>query len=151
MRHLIVLLLLGGCSTWIGCGGQGGVDGVVPVSGDVRYQGAPVAGATVIFIPEGASRASSGMTDANGRFTLTTLRANDGVLPGKYRVTVAKIETSGEMTEEESQQYVEKHGTPPPVTSKELLPAKYKNADTSGLVAEVPAGGSSDLVFELTD
>lgn len=151
MRHLIVFLLLGGCSTWIGCGGQQGVDGVVPVSGDVRYQGSPVEGAMVIFAPEGEGRASSGMTDANGRFALTTLRANDGVLPGKYRVTVAKTETAGEMTEEESQLYFAQHGNAPQVTTKELLPAKYKNADTSGLVAEIPSAGSSDLVFELTD
>lgn len=108
-------------------------------------------GATVVFAPEGEGRAASGLTDASGRFELTTLASGDGVMPGKYQVSISKTETEGTMSEEESQAYTEEHGERPTVTTNELLPEKYKSAATSGLTAEVTESGKNEFTFELTD
>ena len=151
MRHLVGWLLIAGSSVLTGCGGQAGIEGTVRVTGTVTHQGSPVPGATVIFAPEGASRAASGLTDASGNFELTTLRPGDGVLPGKYQVAISKTETIGAMTEEESMAYAEKHGEPPTVTVKDLLPEKYKSPATSELTAEVTEGGKKHFTFDLTD
>jgi hypothetical protein len=53
--------------------------------------GAPLAGAAVSFVPQtqGVERLATGRTDADGEFTLTTLRTDDGAVPGEYKVTVA--------------------------------------------------------------
>ena len=63
-----------------------------PVRGTVERAGAPVADATVIFYPETALpdgiHNPIGITDASGRFNLTTLQQNDGAPAGEYRVTI---------------------------------------------------------------
>lgn len=151
MRRVTCLLLLTVSSAWIGCGGAPRLDGVIAATGVVTYQGQPVENATVVFSPQGAGRAASGRTDAHGRFQLTTLVPGDGLMPGKYQVTVVKTEVIGAMNEEESQAYFQKHGKPPKVTTKEPLPAKYKTAATSGLTAEVTTGGTNDFTLNLAD
>jgi hypothetical protein len=47
--------------------------------------------AAVSFVPQsqGVGRLAIGRTDAEGQFTLTTLRTDDGAVPGEYKVTVA--------------------------------------------------------------
>lgn len=150
MRHFMSWLMLAGMGLWIGCQ-QSGLEGTIGASGTVTYQGKPVEGATVVFAPEGQGRAASGLTDASGRFQLTTLTASDGILPGKYQVAISKTEVVGGMTEEESQAYTAEHGEPPAVTTKELLPEKYKSPATSGLTAEVTEGGVNDFTFDLAE
>lgn len=61
----------------------------VPVSGTVRYRGAPVADADVAFITPGNSRYAIGVTDGAGAFVLGTFVPGDGAVVGKHRVTVA--------------------------------------------------------------
>ncbi len=151
MRRVLCLLLLLASSGWIGCGGPTGLAETVVATGTVTYHGQPVGDATVVFAPEGPGRAATGRTDAKGRFQLTTLVPGDGALCGKYRVTVFKTDVAGGMSEEESLAYVQKHGRPPTVTTKEMLPVKYKTAETSGLSAEVVTGGRNDFSFDLVD
>jgi hypothetical protein len=59
--------------------------GTVPVTGVVRCNGTPVAGAKVMLH---GRYIAAGITDAEGEFTLTTFELNDGALPGKYVVTI---------------------------------------------------------------
>lgn len=114
MRRLVVSALLLTCSSvGASCGGQAGSQGTVAATGKVTYRGQPVPGATVGFTPLGKGRAASGVTDAHGRFELTTLRPGDGVLPDKYQVAVAKVDVGGGMSEDESLAYFQKHGEPP--------------------------------------
>lgn len=152
MRRLILSVLLLTCSiVWMGCRGQAGPQGTVAATGKVTYRGQPVPGATVGFTPLGQGRAASGLTDARGRFELTTQRPGDGVMPGKYQVAVAKVDAGSGMSEDESLAYFQKHGKPPTVTAKDLLPSKYKTAATSGLEAEVTQRGKNDFEFDLKD
>ena len=72
--------------------GDGG-RGLAPVSGTVRYKGAPLANAHVQFVPEEqGARSASGTTDASGHYRLTTFDSYDGARVGKHGVTVAITE-----------------------------------------------------------
>jgi len=152
MRPFIYGLLLASLGVWTGCGGEAGLEGTTAVSGVVTYKGQPVEGANLNFSPvDGQGRAASALTDAVGRFQLTTLKSGDGALPGSYQVTISKTEVQNAMTPEEAQAYFEKHQRSPQVKQKELLPAKYKRPNTSGLTAEVTEGGENNFTFDLND
>jgi hypothetical protein len=62
------------------------------VHGSVVYQGKPASGFRVTFHPQfdlGERQfAPSAMTDAEGKFTLTSYKAGDGAPAGKYAVTI---------------------------------------------------------------
>lgn len=143
--------MLAMASFLVGCGSEAELDGLVAVTGTVTHNGQPVEGATVTFNPT-EGRAASGITDAEGRFTLTTLTANDGAMPGSYNVGISKTDVQGAMTAEEAEAYLMQHNqAPPPPVTKELLPVKYKNPAKSGLTATVNESGANDFTFELAD
>jgi len=137
----------------VGCSSESGIPGTAPVSGTVKQKGAPLADATVTFAPAGQSsgRAASGKTDASGKFTLTTLKAGDGAMPGEYSVTVTKTEMIGKTyTPEEANEYYSKHQkSPPPPQIKNVLPEKYAKGDTSGLKATVKKGDKNEFNFDV--
>lgn len=143
---LIILLAF---TTMGGCGKSSLLDGVVPVSGKVTYQGQPVDGAIVTFIPLGTQRAATGRTDASGLYRLSTLEADDGAMPGDYQVTIAKTEVSGTRDSEEDAPPPVINSGLPPIYTKELVPVKYKNAQLSGLTAQVSDSGANELSFDL--
>lgn len=71
---------------------------LTPVTGIVSANGQPVAGANVIFHPEGGNAQTAyGRTDTEGRYTLSTpiagvsLEQQAGVVPGTYKITVNRI------------------------------------------------------------
>jgi hypothetical protein len=154
-------LCLAAVVVFAGCGGGGSEVGATAVSGTVTLDGQPVEGANVAFAPKGeGGRAATGITDAEGKFTLTTLEAGDGAMPGSYGVTVTKKsggsagfvdprDQGGEMTPEQMKAVMEaaEGGAQ---KSKDELPAKYASADTSGLTADVSDSGGNDFTLELT-
>ncbi len=138
-----------------GCGDDSGLGTRYPVSGTVTYKDKPVEKGQISFIPNDprTQHAANGYIE-NGRYTLTTAKAGDGALPGKYKVTItsqdvdntAVIETvvkkggggrQGDIAKAASQ-------------AKNLIPAKYKLTDTSGLEVTVEAK-SNTLDFPLKD
>lgn len=77
----------------VGCsGGHGDRGALYSVEGRVIWNQQPLAGARVVFYPQGLSdpkaAASHAQTDANGRFRLSTYEADDGAHAGGYAVTV---------------------------------------------------------------
>ncbi len=78
-----------------GCGDSGEYE-VVRVGGIVTCQGKPVANATVNFSPKASpdrpaqnpGKLALGITDAQGRFQLTTYENNDGAIIGTHTVTL---------------------------------------------------------------
>lgn len=128
-----------------GCGGSG----TAQVTGKVTLDGSPLEGATVAFAPVGEGQAASGKTDASGTYNLTTFVNNDGALPGSYKVTISKVEDAaggaGSGSEDDIYAAMEKSGKNVMAEGsdrseevvKELVPAKYTVAETSGLTAEV--------------
>lgn len=116
---------------------------VVPVSGQVLFQGKPVEEASISFSQVDGSYGANARTGGDGRFRLTTFKPNDGAVPGQYRVRVIK-------------DIILSQGTVPPgqdvateVTIERMLPDKYRNFDTSGITKEVTASGPNELIVEL--
>jgi hypothetical protein len=140
MFGLMGLALLLGCNS-------GSVSGTVPVSGKVTYKGAPVEGAILTFVPEGSGRTATATTRAGGVFSLTTVDS-PGAMPGKYKVTVDKVEyrPAGSPTMEEAAR-----GNAAEGQAKRVLPAKYAAAASTPLAMEIPAGGKKDIDLTLVD
>jgi hypothetical protein len=133
----------------IGCGGGG--RRVEPVTATVTYKGEPVADATVTFISEGAEPVTAfGRTDAQGTAKPTTPQLGDGVVPGKQKVLVEKVQIiGGPPPGQESSDYAPPDAVAP--KTKDLIPAKYKLPGTTPLSVEVATSGSNDFKLELAD
>ena len=71
----------------LGCGGERHI----PVTGLVTLDGQPYGNALVTFLPvdAGANLSPVGTTDGAGKFQMGTETPNNGVKPGKYKVTVS--------------------------------------------------------------
>ncbi len=141
---LLPVMLLAGCGR--GPGPVAEIEKVVPVSGTLTYQGRPLEGYQVTFRPTDGRRPATGVTDAAGKFTLGTNRAGDGAPPGSHKVAVVWAgppagDDSGQGDVIDNPALLPK----PPVR----IPAKYANADSSGLTQEVPKGGLRDLTIDL--
>ena len=131
-----------------GCGGVG----AVPVSGTVTVDGVPVENVAVNFTPiasEGAEGpGSSGVTDAQGRFSLRTIgdRRARGAVVGKHRVTLSERAMAGPdsdpydptITPEESEARLRK------ISASYKLPPSVRDGS---LTFEVPPGGTSEADF----
>lgn len=118
------------------------------VTGVITYNGEPLADATVKFIPVDSTGSQSyGKTNEKGEYKLQTLlgAADAGTTPGEYKVTVDCITTvkTGNVIEENGEEKEE-------TVAESLIPAKYNNAETSGLTATV-APGDNTINFDLTD
>jgi len=81
MYRLLCCLTGLSCLLALGCGPKLPYD-VVPFSGTVTYQGAPVPGLPIFFEPE-TGRPSNGQTDKDGKFTMIYTVKVDGVQTGK--------------------------------------------------------------------
>jgi hypothetical protein len=115
----------------------------VAVMGVVTHNGAPVEGADVVFQPAGHTWAAAGKTDASGTFTLTSFDPSDGAVPGEYKVTVSKrkVSAEGAATSDDA---------PRTVKQEILLPLRYADLKSSGLVASVKDGAENKFDFKLT-
>lgn len=86
-----------------GCGGPEGPE-LAPVKGVVLYKGEPVEGAAVDFHPQVSSPwRPHAITDAEGRFEMTSVAPGDGAVPGTHKVTVV-VRPVRPFTEEELEQ-----------------------------------------------
>jgi hypothetical protein len=120
IAQVVLVTVLAGC-------GQTGPD-VAAVSGRVTLDGRPLASADVSFQPDGAQRASSGRTDADGRYQLMYKRGQPGALVGEHTV---RISVSREL-----------------VRNPPRIPARYDTQ--SELRREVKADGENVFDFELS-
>jgi hypothetical protein len=130
LRSLGLALAMLACL--VGCGESK----TAPVNGRVKLKdGSDVsvlAGYSLTFEAEGGKTSAVGDVNRDGTFKLSTFGANDGAMPGKYRVAINAPPNPDPDT--------------PPTKSK--LPAKYANLDSSGLTAEVKPG-QNDIELEL--
>lgn len=127
------------------------------VKGTVTYKGDPVANAVVTFTMEGMPRGSTGTTDDEGRFRLTTYDTNDGAFVGTNKVTVTRGAESvlgkepEEMTPEDLEDMMKKGLVEQPVDKKKAdIPSKYAAAKTTPLQYEIDPG-SNEKTIELED
>jgi hypothetical protein len=108
-----------------GCGGSNSPDLAEDVTGRVTLNGRPVQEAIVVFEPQNG-RPSTGVTDAEGNFSLNFSPTDKGAIPGQHTVRISKMD--GE-------------------AGDELIPVKY-NA-SSALTENVTKDGSNTFVFDL--
>lgn len=129
--------------------------------GVVEYRGQPVTRAIVTFVAREESRGTEftavGLTDDRGRYELKTFRPGDGALAGSHRVTIEKRSLGGGHAgdkkiptnrEEYEAQRAAQAGAAKFVGE---LPARYGDAKTSGLTADVTDKGPNEFVFTLDD
>jgi hypothetical protein len=137
------LLLLGlAVLLALGCGGS---KKIVPVSGKVTVDGKPMADLTVTFSPEAepgsieGGISSTGKTNADGEYTLTTSDGRKGAQVGKHRVSIVLLAADPGDGDHR----------PRPGSLKNKIPPKYN--DQTILKCDVPAGGKNDADFPLTN
>ncbi|MDF1742725.1 MAG: carboxypeptidase-like regulatory domain-containing protein [Gimesia sp.] len=107
------------------CGGAGSdAPSLGQVTGKITMDGAPLADASVTFMPEKV-RASAATTDSEGNYELIYIREEKGAAIGKHKVTVSKLKDE-----------------------KEVIPEKYSGGETE-LTADVKAG-ANEFNFDLT-
>ena len=143
--HAIALAALVAILATVGCGKDAG-GSLAKVSGTVTVDNVPTPGLTVTFYPKGQGRTAQGVTDAAGKYTLTTLQPNDGAIVGEHEVSITMPIAGGAS------------GPPPMPGTREYDAAKaktepfhpkYKVQTTSTLTATVEAGKANDIPFNL--
>ena len=143
----VSLALVAGVLSFVaGCGsGVRPIDGSVPVSGTVTFNGQPLEQGMVRFAPESGGKAQPATGQIkNGKFTMLTTASSPGVMVGKYKVSIISNKPFAPPAL--------KPGTPPDPKAKfepeSLVPTKYNDIKTSGLEADVTAAVTS-LTFAL--
>jgi hypothetical protein len=127
-----------------GCGGNAHRLETVPVSGIVTFDGKPAERLSISFVPA-TGRAANGMTDAEGRFELTTYEKGDGAVPGEHRVTITpSTDPPAEMLGHNAFQR-------PTRKPPELLPIpkKYFEPSTTELTATVTPDEENTFTFDI--
>ena len=161
---VLFLTLLVGCSE----SDSSGRPKTYTASGTVTLNGQPLEGATVNFYPMEGSGSAIGMTDANGKYTLTTYTSNDGAVPGQYKVSITKYEggaapkatntpppgtlAPGDLdaaTYAQPNEGAAAAGAAAPTGPKNLVPEKYSNADSSGLRGTIDPKDGNENNFDL--
>ncbi|HEX5102548.1 MAG TPA: hypothetical protein VFV87_01975 [Pirellulaceae bacterium] len=115
-----------------GCGGER-LD-LVPVSGQITFDGKPLKTGAVSFHPvETTGHVPTGIINSDGRYTLST-SYQPGAPPGRYKVVVHATEP------------VEVNpGKASPGLPKSIIPTRYNDASTTPLDREVAAGNATDV------
>lgn len=159
-RSLVaILVLLTPCI--VGCGGGStGRPDLVPVQGTVNFKGAPVEGATVTFTSDKSPIPASGVTDASGKFKLTSYDTSDGAIAGDHTVTIMKVAAAAAtpaLTQENMKEKMANDigmmskGKTSEIKPELVLPAKYADAKTSGEKRTVVKGEANDFKFDLAE
>lgn len=139
-RNLMVIgfLLVG---TTLGCGGgvqKEVIPPLVPVTGTVKLDGKPAEGVTVTFVPAANNKGnpSSGVTNAEGKYTLVYRNGAPGVAVGDYVAMFSKL--------------TQKDGSPIPpdktaadVMAIDQIPEKFRMMENPRYTVSVPEGGKS--------
>ena len=99
----------------------------------VTMDGTPLEGARILL--SASSQSAVGITDASGVANIKSTEGWEGVFPGEYDVTIKKTEVTTSTTPPPGTDVVRDAPPEEQVYSitRELLPAKYGNTNTSGL------------------
>lgn len=142
----LAVLLLGGLT---GCSGldewAANRPPVYEPSGVVTMKGAPVEGATVIYHSQDHELSAQGLTDKDGRFTLTTLDQDDGAVAGMHKVVITKRVYKEVKTKYDSPEEASVASIP-----TDVLSLKLASPATTPLEATVSSSGGNEASFEVT-
>lgn len=134
----LLLVVIFGSIGLTGCGGPT----LVPVEGKVLYKGQPLTFGSVWFQPK-SGQPATGVIQSDGTFSLETRGFGPGAVVGTHRVRVTCFESQRPQSQGSASDEM--------MVGQSLIPRKYTNIDTSGLVQEIPPEGKTDLVLELQE
>jgi len=137
-----------------GCGPKGKGLKTEYVEGIITLGGVPLEGATVQFSPisgdysatpvPGQPEMANGLTDTNGKYTLSSINGDvgKGAIAGEYRVLITKIKATTTETEGPS-------GTQINTTQEDLIPGVYRDRKKSPFTYTVVPGKNLKVDFDL--
>jgi len=130
----------------IGCGGTDDPSRV-EVTGTITWKDAPVEGATVTFLADGAGYSGTGVTDASGKYSLKAVEGGQSVM-------ISKIDSGGSSGPPSSDATDTLDPSFNPVLIEEtepkyLIPGVYSTT-FGGLKADVKSEGPNVFDFALT-
>ncbi|MGL6197276.1 MAG: hypothetical protein ACRC2T_20890 [Thermoguttaceae bacterium] len=144
LRLFLTISVLFILSFTFGCGPKlpDGLPKLHKVQLKFTQEGAPLEKATITLIPQQTLPwAIGGSTDASGSVTLKTHGKYDGVPEGKYKITVIKFESEGELPT-----MANPNST---IQTFNVVDTKYATPDSTDLEIEVVAGKNSFDPLEL--
>jgi hypothetical protein len=169
-KHILGLgLAIPAVAAVLGCGDSSGLPRRYPVSGQVSYNGKPLARGSISFAPVNPQGRAAGGTIVDGRYALTTQDSNDGALTGSYRVSIQAKETDpskvdltqgkkgigGPLTGAQQKAliaaYPQLRAGKAAAAARNLIPSKYSSPETSGLTYEVKEQSDTSANFNLKD
>lgn len=133
-----------------GCGSGSDDVKVFPVKGVVKFAGKPmVGGGSIAFIPvaELKGKTAGGEIKPDGTYVLGTYTADDGSMPGEFRVVITQTVFQEPKPSADG-------AAPPPaaalaVPEADRIPAVYSNHQDSPLKAKVEAKPANEINFDL--
>ncbi|QDT40187.1 Bacterial Ig-like domain (group 1) [Gimesia alba] len=145
-KQFIIIALMVGLVT--GCGGSASEvpDELIPVTGTVKLDGKPTANITVVFNPgkKTAGTGGYGVTDSEGKYSVTHRSNKPGIEPGEYIVTFSKMGLPDGSPIPEGKDAAD-------VGAVQLLPEKYTNPNREmNLTMATVKAPSAQLDFEIT-
>lgn len=154
MQRIALAVLAATCLGMIGCGDE---SKLASVSGVVKVDGKPYKNAIVSFQPVAtggslnAGMGSTGLTDDDGRFILTTMEGRRGAVIGPHKV---RIQTKRDDATAYVDPRVGSDDNPDPDGPKKKnakvdpIPTEWY-ADTGGKEFTVPEGGTDKANFDI--
>ena len=129
LEWLCLVVLIVGCSR-----NDSTMPKLATVDGTITLNGKPLSGATVSFVPTGATRGTgaNGYTDKAGKYELKTRSGDKGATPGEYRIVVTKM-----VMPDGSDLSLDSTVAPINSPAKQILPARYSMRDKTILRATV--------------
>ena len=113
-------------------------------SGRLLYQGKPLPFHQILLLPvEGP--AAIGLANEDGNFVLGTHRPEDGAVLGTHRASIVYVGDP----ELDPSQHGPVSGYVPPPPALIRIPKKYGDAKISGVIVEIPVGGSDEIIIDL--
>ena len=112
------------------------------VNGTITFKGQPVRMASVQFMPQKRPMAG-GLTDKEGRFSLTTRKPRDGAFVGSHKVVIVPwLPGVGDDPKSSAAADI-------PPAHRTDIPKKFQSREATPLTAEVMAGKLNEFAFEL--
>ncbi|MDA0832489.1 MAG: carboxypeptidase-like regulatory domain-containing protein [Planctomycetota bacterium] len=125
-----------------GCGESVDAPEIFEVKGTVTLDSQPLANVKVSFVPvEKEGRGAFGKTDASGNYSLTTMKPNDGALPGEYKVLVLPDTADDGVAGYDPTKDIDSKGTAGEGTAK--IPEAYRSLEKTTLKATVTTSPNS--------
>ncbi|QDV26861.1 carboxypeptidase-like regulatory domain-containing protein [Aureliella helgolandensis] len=134
MKRFFSIALVGLVTCLPGCGNDG--PELAYVTGVVTYQGKPIEGGSLEFVPQAGGRPSMAITNADGEYSVLYLKGKPGALLGKHKIRFQMSNSPGVVAEEDQFK--------PPAARKQVP----KNVALMPNEVEV-ASGENAIDFEL--